>query len=1156
MILSVFLFTLAACAGEVGPQGPAGPTGPQGPQGLPGETGAPGEKGDTGQVGQTGPQGPQGETGETGAPGLSAFDIYLEAYPGYDGDEADWLNDLVAGNLSVTVKVNYNNNAVEYKNFSKGELLPASPYSVGWFTDAAYTTTAEGVAVLEDMQVYIDLAYVGTPISAPILVVKAGDTDQTLVKFVSGGVDYFVHSAAKLYDADGLQIADQAVDTVVSGDVTEAGFLSQVDGEVLIDVEIVDGKVVSARLASTDKTFEVDDKFVTVNTTTSAITVERNATVAQLLGSLSSDYPQTRAVYDGTKLVASTSAVDASFTIMVTAEDGSELSYAFVLGDLLDKDTELIKNKDDSKKIVSITSVKNTPRGSWIALRPNTTIEYLVANVKLADSTNKDYVPTYVVENSEGVAKAAGSVVVKGDQLKVTAPNYPTIYYFVQIEESSSIAISVVEDAVNATSVAATEINVKYNALVADVLADLVSTDLSPLTMELEFYDDDEDEWVEYDSTIHPTQFVKYGTNANANLFQLVVTAENGVDDDTYTFAINESKNAEIQIKDGNSHLAVISDSFIDVQNGLIVGNTTSGLLSVIESTDGSIHTSYVVKNSEGFTKSGTLYTGDTLTVTPDLSTGTVKVYTIRVNAKLTSTQVVLVDEPDAISSVGTTIYVNPQWLNGTTYADTTVGIIEGDINAAIYGQTVDLRRLDSSNTSDVAATSLTLTATQSLVLRVTAQDGTTKVDYPVVINEKSQVKTLTAVTEVEFISDFSNSAMTITAPVTYKSTTGTNEFTTVANVLSDFDFTQDFQTVNASLFTYNTTTGVYSSASKPVATTTLHSLLPVAPATAVDYYVEVIAQDATQKAYFRLVITSMNNASLQIDDNPVAITNVGATSITINPEFATATDYVYGTTLLNTVATDLDLDKFDQTVRYLKASTTDPSGYVLFVQGTDALSLLVIEITAQDGVTKALYTVNVTALSTDVSLTLVEDQEVVTAQTSTTINVAYGSTVTELLDSLNAVAQFQLHQVFKNDGGVKTIAGLRDYDILRVTSQDETTANKVVKEYIIFVDEEVEVLNSVVALVEDGDSDDAILIRPTGSAYGDNVIEVKIDEELTVDDLLDLLKDNNGSDNISVLASDGAKTKDELFNGDRVVIVPENGDATKAVTYTIILVD
>ena len=109
------------------------------------------------------------------------------------------------------------------------------------------------------MQVYINLAYVGTPISAPVLVVDAIYPE--LSKLVSDDeIDYFVHTAAKLYDANGLLIADTALDVV--SPLAKDGFLTLADGNVLMDVVVVDGKIVSARLASTNVVVKGTDKLV------------------------------------------------------------------------------------------------------------------------------------------------------------------------------------------------------------------------------------------------------------------------------------------------------------------------------------------------------------------------------------------------------------------------------------------------------------------------------------------------------------------------------------------------------------------------------------------------------------------------------------------------------------------------------------------------------------------------------------------------------------------------------------------------------------------------------------------------------------------------------------------------------------------------------
>ena len=1160
MILSVFLFTLAACAGEVGPQGPAGPTGPQGPQGLPGETGAPGEKGDTGQVGQTGPQGPQGETGETGAPGLSAYEIYLEAYPGYDGDEADWLNDLVAGNLSVTVKVNYNNNAVEYKNFSKGELLPASPYSVGWFTDAAYTKTAEGVAVLEDMQVYIDLAYVGTPISAPILVVKAGDTDQTLVKFVSGGVDYFVHSAAKLYDADGLQIADQAVDTVVSSVVTEAGFLSQVDGEVLIDVEIVDGKVVSARLASVNTVVAGNNaKFVgAVSTTAQTINVERNITVQQLLDSLKSNYPQTRAIYQSSddKLVVATSQVNAAaFYLMVTAEDGvTEFEYDIVLVDLLNKDTALSEKStgDKENRIAAINNVLNTARGSSITVRPDTDPAYVIANITSA-STNKDFVPTFTAENSEGIAKATGSVLVDGDQIKVTAPNYPTMYYYVHIQKSADVDLAKVTDATSVVAVDITTdvITVKWNTLVASVFANgLVATELAsknaqPQTYKLMYGT------VEYGKPAagdpaHPTQFLA----ANLANFKLEVKAQDGTTVQQYSFAIQDSKSTNISVKSAYTYVAMISGNFIDVQNG----TTVDGLITALEMTDNSVP-NLVVANSEGTTKTGTavLFLGDTLTVTSDEGTTTVE-YLIRVNAKLSATNIQLVAAPVAITSVSSSkVYVNSQYAASATvnvfnyaYTDVDRSNVYNDINRAFYGQTVDLLVKDASNNvvagkSGITGAFPTLAAGEKQYVRVYAQDHTTAVprftDYEVEFNAKASLTSLTAVATQKYITSFDNSGLKIVAPVTVKNTAGANINVTIENLISDFNFISGYQKV-LGVFTRTGTVAPYTFTNANLALTT--TLLSMDGAT--DYYLGVAAQTDVPSGtrvvqYYLLDITKLATTTAAIKANPLVITSSTGAALIVNPESVRGT----ATTVANVLA-DIDLVLHAQTNAIAMMAGTTAGTYVAF-SGTD-LSKLIVEITAQDGVTKAYYPVTVTTKLNDTSLVKVANQTVITAETVNSINVKNGSTATQLLAALNATTKFQAIQVFLNDGITAQTSTLNDYNILRVTAQDGT-----VKDYTIFVDAAAPVLGGTTVV-----SSNAAKVTVSGLTI------TVIDNKLSVTDFLKLLSVTGDTTTskavLTVMASDAAKTKTSLFSGDRVIVRPVNGaeDGSNDVVYTIVV--
>lgn len=1177
LILSVFLFTLAACAGEVGPQGPAGP---QGPQGVPGQTGAVGPKGDAGQVGQTGPQGPKGDTGETGEAGKSAFDIYLEAYPGYDGDEADWLNDLVAGNLSVTVKVIYNNNAVEYKNFSKGELLPESPYSVDWFLEAAYTNSAEGTAVLEDMQVYINLAYVGTPISAPVLEVAA-TVYPALMKFVSDGVDYFVHTSAKLYDADGKLIADTALDVTVAP--TKLGFLTQVAGKVIMDVVLVDGKVVSAQLASENTDIAKSNaKFIgTIVTTAGTISVDRNITVQQLLESLKANYPQTRAVYQTSddKLVVGTSQVSAMFGtsattspfyLLVTAEAGNEQTYTISITDILNKNTNIAENVDADQRIVSITNVQNTPRGSSIVVRPNTDSSYVVANLKKA-VTNADFVPTFVAENSEGVAKASGSVLVAGDQIKVTAPNFPTMYYYVQVAKSASVDLAKVTDAANVVSVdlTADTITVKWNTMVSSIFAsgsvvatELKSEDNSPLTYKL-YYGADVYGTPAAGAAAHPTQFLA----ANLANFDLEVKAQDGTVEN-YSFVIQNSTSSAIQVKSTHAYVATISGTNIDIQNGIDV----AGLTAALESIDKSSPT-LEFKNSEGTVKTtGVLNLGDTLTVYSQNGGTTEKsTYLIRVNNQLSATNIQLVAAPKVVTSVSTSkIYVNSQFASVTptnvfnyVYTDADRSHIYQDLNLAFYGQTATLLVKNADNTvvsgsENTTGALPTLAAGQKLYVRVYAQDHTTAAprltDYEVEFNVKSAVKTLSPVAAPKVVTTFSNTSFTITAPTTVKDAAGANVDVKIQDVIADFNFGGQFQKVMG-VFTRSGAAApyTYTSAGAVTLTTNLVDLIHVTP---VDYYIGVAAQTDVPSGtrvveYYRLDVTRMNNTNptLKAAASVKVITSVSTSGIVVLPESAPGVQ----TTTADILA-DLNLVMYAQQANLVMAVTpaTSPVTYTAFSPAsgdTTGLVGLVIEMVAQNGTNKSYFPVTVSAKVNDTTLAKVANQTVITAETTTSINVKSGSDAADLVAALNPASKYQVHAIYQNDGVTLQTGDLKNYNILKVTAQNGT-----VKNYTIFVDADV-----TVKLI---DLEKVTFTSPTTAQTNMLAAITQIDDsaktitinkgKVTAADLVTLIEDLNGSTNITVLASDGAKTKTELFSGDRVAVVPVNG--TTAVYYTIII--
>lgn len=1173
LILSVFLFTLAACAGEVGPQGPAGPAGPQG---VPGQTGAVGPKGDAGQVGQTGPQGPKGDTGEAGK---SAFDIYLEAYPGYDGDEADWLNDLVAGNLTVTVKVQYNNNAIEYINYSKGELLPASPYSVDWFLSkvgTTYSQPAAGTAVLEDMTVYINLAYVGTPISAPSLEVDAFDV--TLQKIVSDGVDYFVHDDVKLYNVAGLLIADSAATALTAGNLT---------GKVLMDVVVVDGKIVSARQASVDTVVKGSDKLVVgtiVSTSPSSIIVERTSTIEAVLAALTSTYPQSRVVKSGTTVA--TGALKAGLTLMVTAEDGiATQTYTLVLKDLVGN-TALYEAVDSSKKSLDteerILAIDNVlaARGSSITLRYGTTTTYLAGKL-VGDVNNTDFVPVFAYENSDGQALAAGAVLSEGDQIKVTAPGYSTtFYYYVKLEKSN--VSEVVKPATGATTVVSVEgtvITLVWDATVANVFptatsiaaAELKSKDLSAQVYKLEYNSrtatDTTDKWATYVPGTDPATMYNQGTNNNVAKFRLTVTAQDGVAKTVYTFALQSSKSTVVAAKSGMGYLVEnVGASTITVQYNA----TAAQLIAALQSTDASVQ-AMEVRNSEGTVKTTRLYDNDVLYVTA-ANGGTPKQYSIIVGTIETTPTIQVKADAKVLD---TSLNVEPQIVRSSTananvfnfvYDTTNRADIIADLDLVTYAQTAELYVVKDLDNTVVAGKTgntgaLNVGTGESLWIRITAQNSTSTAlnvsELKLTVKASSTNDVLATVPAVDVKYGTTVSGTTLTANMTYKNALGQNVYTTFSNVLSDLLLADNYQRV---LGVFTLTGSIYTRVTSFAETSTLQSLLPVGTATAVQYYLGVAAQDyvaspaAGNVEYYAINIFRDSTSNIEVVTAPKVIASTtGVTNgSTINVYRQSA---IGVNTTVQSILDDINRVKYDQQVRAVMVNT-DPltSGttpYVPFVAQaihatTNPIGLqgLIIEIAPQNTTAaKAYFPVNVLALSADVALKYVDDQEVIDELTATAsaIDVAYGTTVAQLLAAIEPAKFFQTAQVLNNALAAKTSQTVFTNDILRITAQDGT-----VKDYLITVEAAPAVIGAT-TLVE---SSDKVAVEA-------DVITVSV-KTITVVDFLKLFSvtgdTTTAKATLTVLASNGdAKVGANVLSGDLLVVVPVNGAAADAEVYQII---
>ena len=125
-----------------------------------------GRKGDKGDQGDKGDKGEQGDTGQKGADGKSAYEIYKQAHPEYEGDEQQWLDDLVNGRLgnqdvyTVTFDLGYDQLSFTQK-VNRGEKAkkPESPVRKGynfldWVDENGDHWVFNGFPITEDITLY------------------------------------------------------------------------------------------------------------------------------------------------------------------------------------------------------------------------------------------------------------------------------------------------------------------------------------------------------------------------------------------------------------------------------------------------------------------------------------------------------------------------------------------------------------------------------------------------------------------------------------------------------------------------------------------------------------------------------------------------------------------------------------------------------------------------------------------------------------------------------------------------------------------------------------------------------------------------------------------------------------------------------------------
>lgn len=113
--------------------------------------------------GEKGPKGDQGEKGDQGVQGKSAYELYVEQYPGYTWGQEQWIRDLALGKLAVTISFDSKGGSeIAPITACKGEeisisQIPTKSHATfaGWFFDDSYETEITYTFVAVESQEFI-----------------------------------------------------------------------------------------------------------------------------------------------------------------------------------------------------------------------------------------------------------------------------------------------------------------------------------------------------------------------------------------------------------------------------------------------------------------------------------------------------------------------------------------------------------------------------------------------------------------------------------------------------------------------------------------------------------------------------------------------------------------------------------------------------------------------------------------------------------------------------------------------------------------------------------------------------------------------------------------------------------------------------------------
>lgn len=1130
LIVTLFLFSLVACAGEQGPEGQQGDPGIQGPAGP---------QGPTGPEGPTGPQGPTGEDGEDGADGVSISSAELN----HLGELVITLSNGNRINVGVVVGLDGQDGI---------DGLPGEDGQDGAGVEMQVNEAGMLQWRLVGDEAWVDLLVVETPEQQLDVVELEGQfeilgqltktSDNRYYVLSTDGV-WELDANVFLYDGTGAY-ENNTAELIHESTYFNATLLNQ----KVTDVVVTNGKVTELRLVNTANAATLKSGATNIAFTSPDFDVVYGSSVESFLGKLNFSANSTHVVQGQSSSGAWSDVTvfdnsKVAYRLVVKSESG--VSNTYTVSYLGDTAYNTLAVKSGSALVVDTVNAE-------IDVKPNVTVSSVQAelsSISKVKTGNLDYsyVATIEVFNSEMVAKST-SVLYPGDNLVVTAVDgTKAMYKFVYAADVVTVKENdVVKD------VTALNITVAYKQNVAEFIAALQSVDGRPQTYQLKYGG------ANYDASKDPVQFI----NPAASAWTLDVKAASGTVV-TYSIVIDPSASTAVGVKAGSEYLVTNIDNTglqLNVHYAITLQHLTDALVKV----DGSPLGSLAIERfgAPALITLGTtqLFNGDKLVVTAQDGT-TVAKYLVLTNAKSGDLSLSLYEPYNPNTSVAGTqnFVISAAGSIVVPYSVDFAGntsVQLADVRAALTGsttttvktakfQTIGFEVLNTT-TGVWSAQAAEYTAIRTAVdpqpqyrVVLTAQNGSKayyqitvdakKVDVSFTYDQYSEVPITGLATQKVILN--ANSSALIVAPFIDSNSDPVNAQDVLDAVKTGFFQAEEIQ------YKAKTVTAWPASPSTVSGVTQLNF-------TSNDYRLVIKSQDASIVGYYSItpagLLTSTNYALATGQTKLISAANASQIVVT-SVGTVTLTD-VRNSVVAQSYATI----KFEQynSVAGTWGNASSESLQVTVTSGSPDFRMV---ITAQDGTTVRNINIMIDALSQNASLQPKANQT--TFELNGNVIITSDAVDRDaLLAAINVSTFAQTVTVYSNTEQALIVNGaLYDYYYLTVQAQDSTVAPTV---YTIMVESSNKALPASDSYTKTGET---VAIAVSGTTITMTVTGTdKATFAVSIADLLVEYFNVDGQSYQFITSEKLAKTSDNMFTGDSVIVTAEDGST---LTYSIVIV-